>query len=84
MFLFRIITVIADKAAKLNYEVFLINWEKGAFKNSWREIFIVNSLAEFYTYRTVSVFWMLLCTMFFMVGFRWDYNAAEVTHTTID
>ena len=31
---FRIVTVIYDKKDKLNYEVFMINWEKG--KNSWR------------------------------------------------
>lgn len=41
----RIITVIVDKASKLNIEVFMINWEKGILKNSWREIFIINSLA---------------------------------------
>lgn len=34
MGLFRIITVIYDKFDKLNYEIFMINWEKG--KNSWR------------------------------------------------
>ncbi len=34
MGLFRIITVLYDKFDKLNYEIFMINWEKG--KNSWR------------------------------------------------
>lgn len=34
MGLFRIITVLYDKYDKLNYEIFMINWEKG--KNSWR------------------------------------------------
>ncbi len=43
MGLFRFITVFLEKKDKLSYEIFLINWEKG--RNSWREIFIVNSLA---------------------------------------
>lgn len=34
MGLFRVLTVFLDKKDKLNYEVFLINWEKG--RNSWR------------------------------------------------
>ena len=42
---FRLLTVIIEKNDKLNIEVFMINWEKGQFKNSWREIFIINSLA---------------------------------------
>ena len=61
----------------------MINWEKGHFRNSWREIFIINSLAEFYTHRTISVFYMLLIVMFFMVGLSWEDHAAEVTHTTL-
>ena len=80
---FRLVTIIIDKKDKLNTEVFMINWEKGQFKNSWREIFIINSLAEFYTHRTVSVFWMLLIVMFFLVGFNWEDHAAEVTHTDL-
>lgn len=36
MGVFRIITVVYDKASKLGIEVFMINWEKGVFKNSWR------------------------------------------------
>lgn len=36
MILLRIITVIVEKASKLNMEVFMINWEKGTFRNSWR------------------------------------------------
>lgn len=59
----------------------MINWEKG--KNSWREIFIINSLAEFYTHRTISFFWMLLCLMFFLVGLGWQSHAAEVMHTNL-
>ena len=80
---FRILTVLIDKKDKLNTEVFLINWEKGQFKNSWREIFIINSLAEFYTHRTISIFWMLLVVMFFLVGLSWENHAAEVTHTDL-
>jgi len=82
MIFFRLATVLYDKKDKLNYEVFLINWEKA--KNSWREIFIVNSLAEFYTHRTISFFWMLICLMFFMVGLSWQSYAAEVMHTTFN
>lgn len=80
---FRLLTVIIEKNAKLNIEVFMINWEKGQFKNSWREIFIINSLAEFYTHRTISIFWLLLVVMFFLVGLGWESHAAEVTHTTL-
>ena len=32
----RIITILLDKKDKLQTEVFMINWEKGQFKNSWR------------------------------------------------
>lgn len=79
---FRVVTVIYDKKDKLGYEMFMINWEKG--KNSWREIFIINSLAEFYTYRTVSFFWMLLWELLFLVGLgvqdRADINKSEGNH----
>lgn len=39
----RVITVIVDKKDKLSYETFIVNEETTS--NSWREIFIVNSLA---------------------------------------
>jgi hypothetical protein len=71
MFIFRLVWSLTDKTDKLSTEVFLINWERGQIKNSWREIFIVNSLAEFYTYRTVSLFWMLAILLFFMTGVGW-------------
>lgn len=82
MGLFRILTALYDKKDKLSYQIFMINWEKG--KNSWREIFIVNSLAEFYTYRTISFFWMLIIMMFFMVGLKWQDHATEVTHIDLN
>ena len=79
----RLVTVLIDKKDKLNMEVFMINWEKGQFKNSWREIFIINSLAEFYTHRTISMFWLLLVVMFWLVGLDWQAHSAEVTHTDL-
>jgi hypothetical protein len=82
MVVFRLLASLKDKADKLSTEVYLINWERGQFRNSWREIFIVNSLAEFYTYRTVSLFWMLAVVLFFMTGVGWEHLAAETTSTS--
>jgi hypothetical protein len=78
----RVAWVVVDKAEKLSTEVFVINWERNEFKNSWREIFVVNSLAEFYTHRTVSVFWMLAIVLFFMTGANWEGLAAETASST--
>jgi hypothetical protein len=72
MVAFRLIWVVTDKLEKLSTEVFVINWERGEFRNSWREIFIVNSLAEFYTHRTFSIFWMFAVMMFFTNGVGWE------------
>ncbi len=83
MIFFRLLVVALDKKEKLSTHVFLINWEKDKTKNCWREIFIVNSLAEFYTYRTISFFWVLLVHLFFLVGFDWQQHAAEVAHTDL-
>lgn len=77
----RLIWAVVDKAEKLSTEVFVINWERNEFKNSWREIFIVNSLAEFYTHRTISLFWMLAVLLFFMNGVGWQELAAETAST---
>ena len=68
----RLASALKEKADRLSTEVYLINWERGQFRNSWREIFIVNSLAEFYTYRTFSLFWMLAVVLFFMTGLGWE------------
>ena len=45
MVLFRLLYSLSEKSDRLSTEVYLINWERGQFRNSWREIFIVNSLA---------------------------------------
>jgi Meckelin (Transmembrane protein 67) len=45
MVVLRLVWVIVDKAEKLSTEVFVINWERSEFKNSWREIFVINTLA---------------------------------------
>lgn len=45
-------------------------------------MFIVNSLAEFYTYRTISFFWALAWTTFFMVGTGWELHTRETTYLT--
>ena len=45
MVFFRLFASWKEKSDKLATEVYLINWERGEFRNSWREIFIVNSLA---------------------------------------
>lgn len=85
MVAFRLISVLIEKAEKLKIQIFLINWEKEkAVNNSWREIFIINSLAEFCTYRTFSVFWILLVMLFFMIGLKWEQHAGEVVHTKLD
>jgi hypothetical protein len=85
MVAFRLISVLIEKAEKLKIQIFLIDWEKEkAVNNSWREIFIVNSLAEFCTYRTFSVFWLLLIMLFFMIGLKWEQHAGEVVHTKLD
>lgn len=42
----------------------------------------MNSLAEFYTYRTVSLFWMLAVLLFFTTGIDWEDLAAETTSTS--
>ena len=39
----------------------------------------MNSLAEFYTYRTVSLFWMLAVLLFFMTGIGWEKLSAAAT-----
>lgn len=76
MIAFRLIVVIIEKSDKLNIQIFMINWEKGKFRNSWREIFIINSLAEFCTYRTFSTFWLMLIMLFFMSGLQWQEHSA--------
>lgn len=84
MGILRIITILIDKNDKMNTEVFIVNWEKSSqSKNSWREIFIINSLAEFYTHRTISIFWMLIVVLFFLIGVNWWKNAAETTSTDL-
>lgn len=84
MVVFRLFVVFFDKKDKLNTQVFMINWEKGKIKNSWREIFIINSLAEFCTYRTFSVFWLLLVHLFFMIGVQWEDLSTETLSTDLD
>jgi hypothetical protein len=71
MVVFRLSVVLITKNDKLNIQIFLINWETGKFKNSWREIFIVNNLAQFCTFRTFSVFWLMIIMLFFMTGLQW-------------
>lgn len=82
MVAFRLIWVISDKMEKLSTEVFVINWERGEFRNSWREIFIINSLAEFYTHRTFSIFWMFAVMMFFTNGVGWEDLSVESASTS--
>ena len=68
--------MLIEKNDKLNIQVFMINWENSKFKNSWREIFIVNMLAQFCTFRTFSVFWLMLIMLFFMTGIKWEEHSA--------
>jgi hypothetical protein len=76
MVAFRLVAVIIDKADKLKIQVFMINKEKEkTVNNSWREIFIINSLAEFCTYRTFSVFWVMFVMLFFVTGLNWEQNS---------
>lgn len=34
--LFRLLSALVDKSDRLSTEVYLINWERGQFRNSWR------------------------------------------------
>lgn len=81
---FRLVSVFVEKASKLNMQIFMINWEKERFvSNSWREIFIANSLAQFSTHRTFSLFWILMVMLFFLIGLGWEAHASEVIHTEL-
>lgn len=68
---FRFISDIAEKMDTIKSEVYLIDWDNNPGKNSWRSMFIVNSLAEFYCYRTISFFWALAWAVFLLVGTQW-------------
>ena len=82
MVVLRLVWALMQKSDRLNTQVYLINWQKGQFRNSWRQIFIVNSLAQFYTYRTVSLFWMLVVLLFFMTGIGWQKLSASTTSSS--
>lgn len=72
MVAFRLVSVLIQKIDKLNMQIFMINKERSStINNSWREIFIINSLAEFSIYRTFSTFWVMLTMLFFMTGLNW-------------
>lgn len=47
-------------------------------------MFIVNSLAEFYNYRTVSFFWALAWTVFLLVGTQWEKHTSETTELKLE
>jgi hypothetical protein len=38
-------------------------------------------LAQFCTFRTFSVFWLMLIMLFFMTGIKWEEHSAEVIST---
>jgi len=72
MIAFRLVSVFIDKLDKLKIQIFMINKERASsLNNSWREIFIINSLAEFSVYRTFSTFWIMLIMLFFLTGLNW-------------
>lgn len=68
----------------INRDNYQANKDNPKFQNSWREIFIANSLAQFCTYRTFSVFWLMIVMLFFMIGVKWENHAAEVITTNLD
>lgn len=84
MVAFRLVSVFIQKADKLNIQIFMINWEKQrSVNNSWREIFIANSLAQFSTHRTFSLFWILIVMLFFLTGLKWELHSREVADTNL-
>lgn len=75
MLLARLISDLHDKLDTIKSEIYLIDWEASPQRNSWRSMFIVNSLAEFYTYRTISFFWALAWTVFLLTGLSWELHS---------
>lgn len=72
MVIIRALSVGWIKHDSFKTDIFFIDWEVSQFKNCWREVFIANSLSEFFTFRTISFGWILVITTFFLVGFGWE------------
>jgi hypothetical protein len=79
MVLSRLISDIYEKNDIIKSEIYVIDWENSPERNSWRSMFIVNSLAEFYTYRTISFFWVIAWTVFLLTGLGWELHSRETT-----
>jgi hypothetical protein len=79
MLLARLISDVYEKLDIIKSEIYIIDWEQGTERNSWRSMFIINSLAEFYTYRTISFFWVMAWAVFLLTGLKWELHSRETT-----
>ena len=79
MVVIRVFSVGWLKINAFKTDIFLIDWEVSPLKNCWREIFIANSLAEFFTFTTVSFGWIMIWALFFLVGISWENTARSNT-----